>query len=495
MIAKRADLLQFWSLDKAKAGEYRANSIVFYQKTPDDAGYAYIGKNPYVETNQPPDENKDNWTIDYSFAVPWKSNGKYSINSRVYYFNGSNSYVYKPTVRYFGGTQPPNEEVDEDGIRTWELEMSYRYGAYGNDNFYLRDSPDCEILIPVKKYGGYVVGKSPTTYFNTYPEERLEYFAYTDSQDNIIDNGHIISYLEEQGLLDNNFSEINSIYQTNPYDTKTYIFLKYGGGEPKPLRRGIHRATWYKEQFYYANPTANPYYTYAKSQYQHTLGAYSFSSYIDAHGFSIEMWPNISESDYEFVATQGLSELVANQGLNGEEPYQGLNVLGPFPDGRPTVSFEGILASGYGTIFNGLIQDPSGNVIQEETEGDYFFIFDAQFRRTNNAFDERKGTVFLLKEDYVHTYDEYPMYEIDENGDYVYVGIGYTKSERPREVSIITEASDSKESGFEQPPRQFISADLLSITKSIELGNAVDFKSHQKKNTTTTITSCGWTID
>lgn len=493
MIAKRADVLPFWEAQKARLGVYGPNSLVFYQKTPEDAGYAYRAKNPYTETAQPPDENTENWGIDKTYAVPWNQNGKYGQDSRVYYFNGSRAYVYRPSIRYFGGSQPPNEEVDNDGIRTWQIEMNYRYGNTGYW-FYEQPKPDCEILIPVKKYGGYtgdkVTGMSPI-----YPEERFLEAYYEDSMGNRfpIYEGLLI-HLEKIGKLSKDYSEINSVYQSNPYDTNTYVFYEQKlDADNKPIhkQKGIHRAEFLKS-LYNTNPQDYGYFKHAKSQYLHTYSSTLSDTYIKAHGFAIEMWPNISESDYELVPTSGLS---VRGGFYSYSPY---TPLSPIPEFGVAISWYSYQYNG--TSFSGDLRDPNGDGYKGLEPSDPFYDISVKFRgiffRYSTAFNYRDGTVYLLKTDVLTTFEPYPKFKTvyDPNtGQPIIVpdGTGYNGKQEEPSISVVSEYIDSMEFSYEQPTPY----DTSSITRSEELGNMIDFSKYIRAATSTSLGTCGWRID
>lgn len=486
MIAKRADALPFWEEARAKLGAYGPNSVVFYQKTPDDAGYAYRANNPYTETYLPPDENTDNWYIDKTYAAPWKENGKYEQGSRVYYFNGSRAYVYKPTIRYFGGTQPPNEEVDDDGIRTWEIEIEYKYG---NTPVWFYESvrPKTEILIPVRKFGGYN-GSKVSSLNPLGTEERFFEAYYEDfSGQQFPIYSNVLYYLEKNGIQSKDFSEINSKYQSFPYDDNTYVFYEQkldSNNKPIHRKKGIHRAKFLKE----LNPN-EVYFKYAESQYVHTYYGYYFDSYMRAHGFAIEMWPSVTDSEYELVTTSGFSQ---RGGYLSSGPYTPLSPL-PFPSvsidwkGEPYVT---------GTGFSGDMRDPNDEGFDGDygENFDYVFKYDARFYRTSVAFNNRNGSVHLLKTDTFLGFDPYPIYDRQFiNGQYVdvFVGIGYNGKYSEPVYSIVSEIVDSKEASYEEPPPR----NNMSYTRSENLGNRIDLSKYQRALTTTSIEYCGWSVD
>lgn len=476
MIAKRADILPFWYEKVAREGGYGANSLVFYYKDLESPAYAYRANNPYTETFKSPDENPENWSIDKTYAVPWKADGKYSLGSRVYYFNGARAYVYTPTVRYFGGNQPPNEELDEDGIRTWELEMDY-----GNDY----NAPS-EFLFPVRKFGGYT-GSKFSSFDPLEPEDRpLEVVV-------IIDNGgstetyrdEIVFYLQEKGIISKDYKEFNSVYQSFAYDISSYVFQEYSQQSNSwiHLNKGIHRAIYLKKL-----NVGNPWYTYAKSQYIHTLYAFSYQygfSYWKKHGFSIEMWPNISDSDYELVPSSGLYFTL---GFPYQSPYS------PIPSYGVSIGpTNSSLFMANGVSFNGEIpKDGNGSQGTGATDPSYL-KFDASFNRSNVAFNYRNCKFFMLKEDSLFDgYDVTVFSGVDSNGNpYTY----YNYNQRPLvgpNYSIISEIVDSKEESYRDDNGYRA---YQAITRSIEKGNPIDFAPYIREGTVTLITYAGWEID
>jgi hypothetical protein len=124
MIAKRADALPEWDEKKAKNSGYIGGNRVYFQPNKDVAGFAYLATK-FTNNGINPIGDPSSWIIDWTYAMPWKEGKKYKIGARVYYSNGRNTYVYVASPRYFGGGEPPNQEEDYDGVRTWELEIKY----------------------------------------------------------------------------------------------------------------------------------------------------------------------------------------------------------------------------------------------------------------------------------------------------------------------------------------------------------------------------------
>lgn len=477
MIAKRADVLPFWDISRAKLNQYGPNSVVYYQTSPDSAGYAYRANNTYTETNQPPDQNSQNWTVDKSFAVPWKEDGKYEIGSRVYYFNGARAYVYTPTVRYFGGKQPPNEELDEDGIRTWELEMTY---SYNQSNY----TADTEFLTPVKKFVGFT-GSKVGSFDPVDPEERP--VSYSINIGGTIEEGkdEIVQYLQEKGIISSDYYEFNSIYQSNPYDSGVYVFQKLNtqDGSYTHLKKGIHRALYMKQQSIdFPSSYDKKYYTYAKSQYVYTQN-YSNIYYSRFSGFAIEMWPNVSESDYELVPTSGLYSVFGSFFVYGGVPRHGVAITPEYDYGTP-----------FDTIsFNGEIPDDPNGVGGSEGTNPEDLKYDAVFTRSTPAFNYRISKFAVLRNDYIFNGYEAIPYQVNEGGVWVNK---YNYVQRPYSgpfYSMSYQTIDSMDESYVE--KDGSNKETRSITRSKNEGNPIDFGPYISSGTITTLIWAGYEID
>jgi hypothetical protein len=446
MIVRKADEVDPWTAEKAMANYYRPNSVVWYQKDEKSQGWVYRAKSDYVKSRTPPDED-NKWVRDYSFYLPWKQSNKYEIGMRVYFFNGQRLYGYIASKRYFGGTGEPNSEVDDDGVRTWEIDFSY-------NTYYFYESLPTEFLFPVKKRNGYIDGKI-NSFLHTDPEERPTTFEIR------LDNGiyynpfeGIINHLTEEGILSKDYKEYNSKYQSYAYDSETYVFYQQKlDAENKPIHRksGLHRAKFLKE----LNPNI-PAFTYAESQFRWTFGSYQdnlyFRNYFNPHGFSIEMWPNASENDYEFIPSYGFKTF-------------GIFSLGNFGSGSftlPTVSgqigfpdYYNYYGWGWGTSMNGDMRGPDHEGNNYNETPDEANIFHAFFSRNCPAFDGRTMTINLLKQDWALQWEEEFFYCRDQETDVVYqcgsfwVLKNVDKSDYPKvPFSYVEEIIDSNESSY-----------------------------------------------
>jgi hypothetical protein len=472
MIKRPANSLPAWTKERADSGEYGVGSLVWYQADENSAGYAYRAKSTYVKSTTPPSED-DNWEIDYSFAAPWNEKGKYKIGARVYYFNGQMSYVYIASNRYYGGNGKPNEEVDLDGIRTWELEMSYNEYSLNNLGVVKYKT---ELLVPVRKHCGYTVSKT-SSFIPFDPEERPNvspyYFGDTGQQI------YLEQYFNDNNIVKDDFSDINSVYQSYAYDSNAYNFYSDkpdSNGVFIHLKKGMHRAEFVKK----VNPPSDKWAQNGKKQFVYTANAY-FSSgiYWNTHGFSIEMWPTASDDEYEFVPTEHLKDYYFGW-LNNPFPYYSLGI-----DFYKTgyAGYSGY--SGFG--FNGDTRAPDDQG-PSDASTDESLKLDAYFFRTSPAFSERQGTIYMIKTDTMIEHVKTPWYSYDENGNETLEGYYYVQKNSNPTNSIITEGVDSNYNSYNTPS-------LDSFVRSRDAGNPIDFTKHRKNLTITSVLMCGFKIE
>ena len=498
-IAKRADLLPVWTEEKGVSGYYGPNSLVFYQKKPELAGYAYRAKSTYISSNIPPDEDS-NWEIDYTFSNKWSVDGKYKLGSRVYYFNGQYTYAYVASRRYFGGSGKPNEEVDEDGIRTWELEVTY-YGAFDLPTF----------LFPVRKVAGYLGGNRAWPYNVLDPEERYVGRSYQD-YDGIYQsiNGALDAYLYEKNYIKKDYSDWNSKFQSFAYDNRTYIFSedKYDSNyNPIPLKKGIHYAKWRKKNsesngYTYTSDNPNPY-ANAESQFVHTIKYSYFGFYLeyfDIHGFSIEMWPNIEDDEFALVPSTNTTGYYFywnyNEGIryypyvnfNGDnyDPY-GSGWAGTGGYSHPVNGYEG--GGGYGGP-----QPPD-----EQCKASLVFT------RRNPAFSDLNCTYYLNVHTQKSKWEPYDIYCYGPPPWYIqYVcDIGYNLvNDGEESVEFIKESATTKDEDFKCTDdtvvingQTYTSVNRQNLVRSVQKGSEVNFSSYKKPMTSVYIGYAGWKVE
>jgi hypothetical protein len=501
-IAKRGDLLPVWTAAKGASGYYGPNSVVFYQKKPELAGYAYRAKSTYISSNIPPDEDS-NWEIDYTYSNKWVAGEKYKYGSRVYYFNGQYTYAYVASLRYFGGSGKPNEEVDEDGIRTWELEVTYNPHYYYT--WYYNGSIQPTFLFPVRKVAGYVGGNRAWHYNVLFPEERYEGKSVIDYDGNYLYINEALNiYLYEKNYIKKDYSDWNSKYQSFAYDPRTYKFTEDKSdskGNFIPLKKGIHYAKWRKknsESNGYTAENPNPY-QHAESQFFHTI-KYSwgyFAEYFDINGFAIEMWPNIQDDEFALVPSTNSSNdyyfywnynegvryyPVVNFSGDGHDPYgSGWAGTGgfPYPKGGN---------GGYGGP-----QPPD-----EECRASLVFM------RRNPAFSDLNCTYCFNVHTYNYKWEPYDVYcsgPPPYNIPYV-CDVEYTLVDSGEPVvSFIEESATTKDKDFKCTDdtttingQTYTTVSRQHFVRSVQQGDAVNFSSYKKPMAVVSIGFAGWRV-
>lgn len=487
-IARKADLLPVWTEARGVSGFYGPNSVVYYQKTPNVAGYAYRAKLTYISSNIPPDEDI-NWEIDYTFSSEWKPDGKYKYGSRVYYFNGQRTYAYIASRRYFGGNGKPNEEVDDDLIRTWELDANYiQSGYYSN---YKEFKGHSSHLFPVRKIAGYNGGDRVWPYNPIYPEERYEGRYQYDMINGTSGwplNPSLDFYLYEKNYVKKDYSDINSKYQSYAYDNRTYVFTKdkaNSDGVYENTKKGEHFAKWRKRNSTGNWTENNPnYYAFGESQLAFTSRSSIFLTidYYDIHGFSIEMWPNIQENEYALVPTTSVFSYYFwdyNNGIqysadvwwgkeNGYINNQGIYLSGPHTDPNNGSSYAGYPPD-------------------DECKGNFAFY------RTSPAFNDLNCKYCFNTVTQGYKWDPYPVYTTDPNTGVYYLSHYYYsyKTNGDPSYGFFYESTTTKDEDFKSnEPYLF-----LNFPRNDKNGNALDVSGYKKSMTTVDIGFAGWKVD
>lgn len=495
-IAKKSDLLPVWSAGKGASGYYGPNSVVFYQKDPELAGYAYRAKSTYIPSNIPPDEDS-NWEIDYTYSNKWVASGKYKLGSRVYYFNGQYTYAYVASRRYFGGSGKPNEEVDDDGIRTWELEADYHKDIYG----YMYAGGLPTVLFPVRKVGGYIGGDRAWPYNPQYPEERYEGRNYYDGNGNYNSiNPSLDLYLYKENIQKKDYSDINSKYQSYAYDSRTYIFTKdkpNSDGVYENTKKGEHYAKWRKRNSTgnWTETNPNPY-KFAESQYAFTarytfVFGWNFVDYFDIHGFSIEMWPNIAINEFSLVAST-----TADYNNYWWLYSYGLTYA-------PNVRFNGDAGYYiYGLGLTGGGKSPDGEQEWESNPPDEQCTASALFERRSPAFSDLNCEYYFNVDTQKMKWEPFPIYLADENGNLYFWKNGYNL-EQDGEVSteFIKHSATTRDDDFRctntagsQGPPYVAPINREHLVVSVQGGNEFKFSKYKKVMTNIAINWSGWKI-
>jgi hypothetical protein len=304
MLAPPAEPFPLWTLAKDNAGEYDFGSKVSYKRNGRGVAEGYRANSLYKKGTGKNPEEYAGWSIDPYYAEEWSPSVKYKELDKVWYEVGdskaySKYYLYFASVRYFGGTSPPNEEEDDDGIRTWQLFTEPSANATKT------------LWMPMRKIAGNwgdvtVTGTLETGYGATGPIGPLNYpfdntapdnFVYTLNQD-----------LSPQATPRRDFYGVNSRFEGNPYDRNVYSFSFYQNNELIPRKKGVHMAQVLKE-------SGTPAYALNEREWGYTFYAfgagagignrypfnYGFGNFNGSLGFSIEMWPNDVDSNVELV--------------------------------------------------------------------------------------------------------------------------------------------------------------------------------------------------
>lgn len=324
----------------SKASEYKHGSKVSWFDIRSKQTYGYKANSLYKDGKvngvvvEPPEYF--GWTIDPYYVPSWKSDEKYAVGNRVYFEVGdptkgfSRQYIYLATSRYFGGNGPPNEELDEDGIRTWTLWFEPQR-SFSDELF---------LTLPFRKLFN-LRGRDSCTD----PEEFYNYTAGLDDSD---------YYFRDDGkqLKSPPSDSFNSIFESNPYDEYVYEFKKtLADNTIVPRRKGVHMAelrkeqglSWAKRQHNYTDyrrftsagaESPYPFFIQSKTPVFGFLGKVPIFEY----GFSMEMWPNISYDDFELTT----------HNVKGEGSNVFIDIL--FDGGSASGEMEGGTGSGGSVI-------------------------------------------------------------------------------------------------------------------------------------------------
>lgn len=496
MIVRKADEVDPWTAEKAMANYYRPNSVVWYQKDDKTQGWVYRAKSDYVKSITPPDED-NKWVRDYSFYLPWKAGNKYEIGMRVYFFNGQRLYGYIASRRYFGGTGEPNSEVDDDGVRTWEIDFVYK-------NYYYYQGLPTEFLYPVKKRSGFIDEKI-NAFTHTDPEERPTP-RVVETSSGIYDEwgAGIIDFCTRKGFLNKDYREYNSKYQSYAYDPETYVFYEQkldSNNKQIHKRKGLHRAKFLKELY-----PKDPVFTHAESQfrwvYRYNTIFWQYGDYFNPHGFSIEMWPNANDDDYELIPSYGFKTFgyfsLGNFG-SGSFTYPQVSGGVYFPNFWTSYYWQ--INTGVGMTGGAGSPAPDGRNYPETPDSE--LIFNAYFSRNCPAFDGRVMRLNFIKEEESYQWvddgywtkdcEDCPRYWVEN---WVLERIGYEADEDYYDsawysYSFTEETVNSYEESYKWGTSSAPITDINDNKVRDKTENPIDFNQHKKFLTTTSLSWMG----
>ena len=271
--------VQNWDATKSEYNDYNLNERVYYKDevTKTEGVYYRTGDTTALS----PDHSGQGWTLDTDYITPWTHMGKYVRNeSVVSQLVGDNTYYYKASPRYFGGNEYPHLEEDLDGIRTWELYTEY----YSTE--------DVVRLIPFRKNFG-VMFRGDDDW------QKKPDIANTED---FLNEGTFFVPWKPERYWDSVriYQQNTSVYEADPYNENVYKFVDDKvnlDGSEIHLKRGIHKAQWFKQK---ANSYDRAEAAWASRQKKYTGGGY-----LQPHGMSIEVWPATTDTEFELIPFHG----------------------------------------------------------------------------------------------------------------------------------------------------------------------------------------------
>ena len=387
-----------WSLNDNNAGKYEFGSKVSYKQYGITSGYR--ANSLYVKANTLPPPENAGWTYDKYYALEWSPSRKYQIGDKVWYEVGdptkySKYYIYLASPRYFGGTAPPNEEEDLDGIRTWEL------------YFEANDIKGTTFTIPMRNKSGHLGSINSKTGQimggeSTYNDDKAAPDAFTYSS-------------EPSPEQASSLSRITSIFEGGPYDEYVYEFWNYDsyGARKSHRKRGIHRAQLVKEGKYgypssYKNIAERQWIftSYPSAGYYNRNHFPYLQNYPDdrppsqyyfkeSYGFSVEMWQSAPDSEVELVTR--------SMALTQQNPYN----WSSFSQGN---KFEFNPYTTGGGAFGGDTHPETGVTIPSQGGKIEFFAY-----MNCPTFHARKVTFYLYVSEQSYYWKKYEVTVKDPN--------------------------------------------------------------------------------
>ena len=283
------------------------------------------------------------WSYDSKFGFAWSSTETYTVGQRVYYDIGdpkkgtSVEFLYIASTRYFGGHGKPNEEVDDDGIRTW-------YPVFSQVRLGTRSQ---FTLFPIKKRFELTSNYAVTGGLNGQGISSAESIGVVASNITSAEAyvKHYGKWFDESAdfKTGGHPEDVNSVFEGSPYDENVYSFYtlkevndKNGKRKIKvPRKKGIHRAQLAKIKYNEAKQEDKDgiyiMYSTADRQWYHTtygggvndngetisggnntklfpfyfqetsMEQYNSNPFYE-YGFSCEMWPSLNEdTGYELI--------------------------------------------------------------------------------------------------------------------------------------------------------------------------------------------------
>lgn len=279
-----------WSEKDAKSGVYGNGSFVVYKCLDGIERVFKFASTEVDSTNSP--ENNVQWQYVDDIIYEWTPR-IYKIGEVVRY----NNLRYIATKRYQDGTSPPNEEVDEDGVRTWML--NYDIGTTPVTPFFTKKKFGYLSINEVYPYGNYlddismdVIPWPPSTEPSNLYNEAEDRFA------NARDAGLVYFDRRPEEAL------IKSSMEANPYSDLYVKDLDIASGEQRWTHRSRIRSrlfSWINKhaqdigRTFFVPKTSIPF--YSGENYWNSF--YDISFLTD--GVSLEYYPDENSENLELI--------------------------------------------------------------------------------------------------------------------------------------------------------------------------------------------------
>lgn len=210
-----------WSEKDAKSGVYATGSLVVY-KCFDRIERVFKFNSPDEDSASPP-ENNEQWEYVDDIVYEWTPRA-YTIGEIVRY----NNLRYVATVRYEEGVAPPNEEVDDDGVRTWML--NYADGTIPVTPFFTKKRFGYLTADDVYPYGNYLEDISHSII--PFPPTNIDppqYTLFQASDRFASERDEKLNYLDRRPEI----SRITSSMEAHPYHPTYIKFFEPTSGKAK----------------------------------------------------------------------------------------------------------------------------------------------------------------------------------------------------------------------------------------------------------------------
>lgn len=319
-----------WSEKDAKAGRYTINSKVAY-KSSDGIERVFQANEDYVGSIKPPD-NDDTWDYLEDIVYDWKAGMQYKIGSVVNY----NRVQYVATRRYRGGSLPPTDEVDLDGIRTWML--NYEDGKEPVTPFFYRKKFGAMSFTEVHPYVNFMEGIEFYGMPIYLANQDGDFEESTINNDRFFNQRANNQILQFPSNLDRRPEQqlANSVMEAHPYhdiyEMGEYKYVGPDGAKYQVFEWFDHakHQSQIRDKFwgdYVTDKRETRFFTpkrtipYWSNRFSYELDSVSFSKL--KNGVSLEYYPNESSENFELIMPEYSRNLMVANPLYYLTGYSG----------------------------------------------------------------------------------------------------------------------------------------------------------------------------